>query len=150
MTVYFDTCSLQRPLDDKSQLRIRLEAEAVLSVIDLVETGILVLISSDALTYETERNPHPTRRQFVWEVLADASEHVEFTDRVERRAHELNQTGIQTLDSLHLASAEDAKADVFCTCDDSFLNKAKQEVSGTMKVVSPLELAEELDRWQSQ
>ena len=37
------------PDDDKSQLRIRLEAEAVLSVIDLVETGTLTLISSDAL-----------------------------------------------------------------------------------------------------
>ena len=150
MTVYLDTCSLQRPLDDKSQLRIRLEAEAILSVIDLVETGTLTLISSDALTYETERNPHPTRRQFVWEVVADASEHVEFTDRVEQRAHELNQAGLQTLDSLHLASAEDAEADFFCTCDDSFLNKAKQEVRGETKVVSPLEIAEALDKWQSQ
>lgn len=37
MILDLDTRSLQRPLDDRSQVRIRLEAEAVLSVIDLVE-----------------------------------------------------------------------------------------------------------------
>ena len=149
MTIYLDTCSLQRPLDDKSQLRIRLEAEAVLSVIDLIETGVLDLITSDALTYETSRNPRPTRQQFVWEVVAGAAGHVAFSEDVEKRAQELNQAGIKTLDSLHLASAEAGAADLFCTCDDSFLNKAKREVRGETKVVSPLELAEEIARWKS-
>ena len=150
MTVYLDTCSLQRPLDDKSQLRIRLEAEAVLSIIDLVEDGTIDLISSDALAYETERNPHPTRQQFVWEVVTESSSHVEFSDQVESRVEELNQTGIKTLDSLHLASAEEGGADFFCTCDDSFLNKAKREARGETKPVSPLDLAEEIEKWQSQ
>lgn len=149
MTVYLDTCSLQRPLDDKSQLRIRLEAEAVLSVIDLVEAGTLDLLSSDALTYENGRNPHPTRKQFSREVVAEAAWHIAFSDQVERRAQELNQAGIKTLDSLHLASAEKGEADFFCTCDDSFLNKAKREVRGETNVVSPLELAEEIEKWQS-
>lgn len=149
MTIYLDTCSLQRPLDDKSQLRIRLEAEAILSFIDLVEAGALDLISSDVLTYETERNPHPTRKQFVWEVVTDASAHIEFSDPIEKRGQELNQVGIKTLDSLHLASAEASQADIFCTCDDSFLNKAKQEVRGETKVVSPLELAELIEKWKS-
>jgi len=30
MKIYFDSCSLQRPLDDQSQILIALEAEAVL------------------------------------------------------------------------------------------------------------------------
>ena len=147
MLVYLDTCSLQRPLDDKSQLRIRLEAEAVLSVIDLAEAGALELLSSDALRYETTRNPHPARKQFVWEVLAGASAHVGFSERVETRAKVLNQTGIDTLDSLHLASAEEGEADFFCTCDDAFLQKAKREANDETRVVSPLELAEELETW---
>jgi predicted nucleic acid-binding protein len=150
MTLYLDTCSLQRPLDDRSQVRIRLEAEAVLSVIDLVEAGTLDLLSSDVLTYETEKNPHPTRREFVWEVLSSASRHVEYTDVVEKRAQELNQEGIDTLDSMHLASAEEADADVFCTCDDSFLTNAKREVSRETQVVSPLTLVEDIEGWQSQ
>ena len=39
MLLYLDLCSLQRPLDDKTQLRIALEAEAVLVVapIELIE-----------------------------------------------------------------------------------------------------------------
>ena len=33
MKVYFDMCSLQRPLDDKSQLRVLVEAQAVLGLL---------------------------------------------------------------------------------------------------------------------
>lgn len=150
MILYLDTCSLQRPLDDRTQVRIRIEAEAVLSVIDLVEAGTVDLLSSDALTYETEKNPHPTRKDFVWEVISSASGYVEFTQKVEKRTGELNQAGIETLDSMHLASAEEGDADFFCTCDDSFLTKAKREVSGETRVVSPLELVEEIEGWQPQ
>jgi predicted nucleic acid-binding protein len=150
MKVYLDTCSLQRPLDDKSQLRIRLEAEAILSVLDLSQAGRIELVSSDALLFEIRRNPHRTRQEFALETMAEASEHIEISESIEARAEELNQAGIKTLDSLHLASAEIGEADVFCTCDDTFLNKAKREVRGRPMVVSPLELAEELDQWLSQ
>ena len=39
MKVYFDTCSLHRPLDDKTQLRVALEAEAVLGLLTKCEAG---------------------------------------------------------------------------------------------------------------
>jgi hypothetical protein len=39
MRVYLDACCLNRPFDDRSQDRIRLEAEAVLAIIERVETG---------------------------------------------------------------------------------------------------------------
>ncbi len=150
MRVYLDTCSLQRPLDDKSQLRIRLEAEAILITLDLVKAGQLELISSEALLFEIGRNPHLTRQEFALETIAGAPSYVQLSETVERRAVELNQIGIETLDSLHLASAEAAEADLFCTCDDLFLKKAKRAVKGGIKVVSPLELAEEIEKWQSQ
>jgi predicted nucleic acid-binding protein len=150
MRIYLDNCSLQRPLDDKSQLRIRLEVEAIMVVLDMVKDGRLQLISSDALVFEISRNPHPTRQDFASETIADASMYVPLSQAVEARARELNQNGIETLDSLHLASAEGGKADFFCTCDDTFLKKARREVKGGTKVVSPLELAEEIERWQSQ
>jgi len=72
MKVYLDSCSLQRPLDDKSQLRIRLEAEAVLSVLDLVKAGRIQLVSSDTLDFEIGRNPNPTRYDFASETIAGA------------------------------------------------------------------------------
>jgi predicted nucleic acid-binding protein len=150
MKVYLDSCSLQRPLDDRSQLRIRLEAESILSVLDLVKAARIQLVSSDTRDFETGRNPNPTRYEFASETIADATTHVRLTHAVQNRAHELNQKGIDTLDSLHLASAEAAEVDLFCTCDDTFLKKAKREVRGKTKVVSPLELAEAIEIWQSQ
>lgn len=150
MKVYLDTCSLQRPLDDKTQLRIRLEAEAILSVLDLAKAGRIELVSSDTLLFEVRRNPHHARREFALETIAGFTNHVELTGGIQRRAKILNQAGIQTLDSLHLASAEAAGVDIFCTCDDWFLTKAKREAMRGRNVVSPLEFAEELEKWQSQ
>jgi len=150
MKVYLDTCSLQRPLDDKSQLRIRLEAEAILSVLDLSKAGQVKLVSSDALIFEVRRNPLQARREFALETITGFSSHVELTESVRVRAETLNQVGIKPLDILHLASAEAEGVDVFCTCDDSFLSKAKREAEGEIKVVSPLELAEKLEEWKSQ
>jgi len=45
-----------------------------------------------------------------------------------------------------LASAVEAKADFFCTCDDKLLNKAKAVDTLQTKVVSPLELITEVAR----
>nr|VFK11339.1 MAG: hypothetical protein BECKLPF1236A_GA0070988_1005215 [Candidatus Kentron sp. LPFa]VFK29956.1 MAG: hypothetical protein BECKLPF1236C_GA0070990_100997 [Candidatus Kentron sp. LPFa] len=46
MLIYLDTCCIQRPLDDRLQPRIDLEAEAILAVLDLIESGAVRLLSS--------------------------------------------------------------------------------------------------------
>ncbi len=56
MKIYLDNCALQRPLDDKSQMRIHLEAEAILSVLTLCKAGELDLLSSEALELEIANN----------------------------------------------------------------------------------------------
>jgi hypothetical protein len=48
-TVYLDLCCLNRPFDDQHQPRVRLEAEAVLALIELVRHGELNWIGSDIL-----------------------------------------------------------------------------------------------------
>jgi predicted nucleic acid-binding protein len=45
-----------------------------------------------------------------------------------------------------LASAEEAKVDYFCTCDDKFLKRAKAVQTLKTKVVSPIELIEEIEK----
>ena len=40
MKIYLDMCSLQRPLDTKTQLRIAVEAEAVLIVVSLFSPSV--------------------------------------------------------------------------------------------------------------
>jgi predicted nucleic acid-binding protein len=145
MKVYLDTCSLQRPLDNKSQIRITLEAEAVLGIIGLCEAGQLELVSSDVLVFEVRQNPQVTRREFGLEVLSKASSWVKLDKQIEERAKELNGFGLKPLDALHLASAEAIKADYFCTCDDKILRKTKAISSLNTKVLSPVELIEELN-----
>jgi hypothetical protein len=60
-----------------------------------------------------------------------------------------NQNGIRPLDALHLASAIDAGVDYYCTCDDTFLTKAKRQETGATTIVDPIELAEHIDQWPS-
>jgi predicted nucleic acid-binding protein len=147
MKVYLDTCSIQRPLDSKSQIRITLEAEAILGIIQLCEMGRLEIVSSEVLEYEMSRNPLSIRRNYGFEVLAKADTFIALEEGVENRATAFTQCGIQVVDALHLASAESSQADFFCTCDDKFLKNAKKINDLNIKVVSPVELIEVIESW---
>jgi predicted nucleic acid-binding protein len=144
MKIYLDNCALQRPLDDKSHTRIRLEAEAILSILAVCEAGEIDLISSEALTFEFEKNPLTARRDYAISALASATVRVAVNDKIENRADEFVHHGIHPLDALHLASAEEAGADYFCTCDDRFFKLARSVENLKTFPVTPLELIEEL------
>jgi predicted nucleic acid-binding protein len=145
MKIYLDNCSLQRPLDSRTSTRVVLEAEAILSVLTLLESGKIELISSEVLLFEIKKGPSSARREYALEVLSRARTFVRLNERVEKRAAKFMALGIKPLDALHLASAEEAKADRFCTCDDRFLQKAKAVAGLTTRPVSPIELIEELE-----
>jgi predicted nucleic acid-binding protein len=144
MRVYLDTCSLQRPLDSKTHSRIHLEGEAILDVLALCESGQIELVASEVLQFEIERIQDPLRRAHAYEALSKAGTYVDMTDATVVRAREMNESGIQPLDALHLAAAVEARVDYFCTCDDKFLRRAKILGTEQTKVVSPLELIVEL------
>jgi len=145
MRIYFDTCAVQRPLDDRTQLRVRVEGEAVLGVIAAAEDGRVELIASDVLRFETENNPIVSRRDFARRVLQLATGDVATTPGVAARAQQYEQEGIQPLDAVHLASAVEAKADLFCTTDDRLRRKGRRVNTQGTRVVSPLELIAELE-----
>lgn len=146
MKVYLDTCSIQRPLDTRSQIRITLEAEAVIGILALCEAGQVDLISSAALIFETRSTPDPVRREYGWMTLSKARYSIDLDDQIEQRARTLVALGIHPLDALHLASAEAAQAEYFCTCDDKLLAKARIVPDLRTKAVSPLELIEEVEK----
>jgi predicted nucleic acid-binding protein len=146
MKMYFDNCSLQRPLDSRTSTRVILEAEAMLSVLALLESSGIELVSSEILLFEINQDPNSARREYALEVLSRARSSVRLSERVEKRAARFVAIGIKPLDALHLASAEDAKVDCFCTCDDRFLRKAKTVAGLATRVVSPIELIEELEQ----
>lgn len=144
LRVYFDSCTIQRPLDDRRQVRIALETEAVLGLFGLVESGDIEMISSEVLQLETERIASPIRRIHAYTLLREAASSVEVTDAVVRRARYFVEFGVQPMDALHLACAEDAGCDYLCTCDDRFLKRANAVSRLKISVVSPLGLIEEL------
>ncbi len=144
MRIYLDMCSLQRPFDDKSQLRVLVEAEAVLGILALCESGQAELVASDALIFETDANPDPVRRDFAAQAIAKAAQFVVANEQVKAKALSYTAAGVKPLDALHLASAIEAQVDFFCTCDDRLLKKGRVLVVPPTKVVSPLELISEL------
>jgi predicted nucleic acid-binding protein len=144
--VYLDTCTLNRPLDDKAQVRVALEAEAVLGILTRFEEGSLGLVASEILALETQRNSQPERKAFVEGVIETATEFVLLNEAIRERGEELEKRGFRAFDALHLASAESSGADFFCTCDDRVLKKAGKQKDLRVRVVSPLQLAEEVSR----
>jgi len=144
MKVYFDTCSLNRPLDNKTELRVALEAEAVVGLIARCESGELTLVASEVLSLEISRNPHPQRKAYVLAILDIARVSILLDDAIQMRAKELEQHGFKPFDALHVASADSIPTDYFCTCDDRLLKKARLQPDLCVKVVSPLELASEV------
>lgn len=146
MRLYFDTCSLHRPLDDKAQLRVALESEAILGLLSMCEDGMHSFCSSDILQLENDRNPQAKRKEFADGILDKASETIEIDDEIGSRAKELEKRGFKAFDALHIASAESGKVDYLCTCDDRLLKKARRQTDLKVKVVSPLELAQELSQ----
>jgi len=142
--VYLDASALNRPFDDQSLPRNRLEAEAVIVILDQIEEGIVEMISSSALLYENLKSPLVYRREYVATYLDMASVFVTTDETLRERAREIAQRGIAPLDALHLASAERAGADWFLTCDDRMLRKARSgKLTVGAKVSTPVEFVAE-------
>lgn len=144
MKIYFDTCTLQRPGDDRAQMRIALEAEAILTLLAFCEQGKAVLVISDVIMFETNNNPNRQKQAIVTEIIKEAAEYINFSEAIEQRAKEFERSGIKAVDALHLAAADLSGIDYFCTCDDQFYRRAIRLPGLTVKVRMPLALAEEV------
>lgn len=128
-TVYLDLCCLNRPLDDQHQPRVRIEAEAVLALIELARHGELKWIGSDILDLESSRNPDIERRRRVEALLNCAISNVAAGERERQRGRELQAIGFAAFDALHIACAESAGAEVLLTTDDRLRARAVRETT---------------------
>jgi predicted nucleic acid-binding protein len=144
--IYLDLCAIQRPLDTPNQVRIILESEAVLGIINLCNAGQIELLSSEALLYEGEQSPLSIRREHTLAVLSKSGIVINVTEKEKMRAELIMKFGIKPLDALHLALAETGNADYFCTCDDRLLRNARLVKELRVKVVNPVELVEEIEK----
>jgi predicted nucleic acid-binding protein len=138
--VYVDLCCLKRPFDVRQDDRITLEAEASVTIIELIEKGKVHLISSGTLIVENNRNPRTDRRETTQRILNLNRTVSLLTTVVETKARRIHQYGLRAVDALHIALAEAADADAFITRDEGILKVARRQPDVfKVKVVNPIE-----------
>lgn len=139
MKIYLDLCCLNRPFDDQTQDRIRLESEAVLLILAHIQTGEWEWIGSDVLDFEIEQAPDSERKNRVRVLLSGISTSVSVERTEEARAQHLEKRAFHTFDALHLACAESGGADVFLTTDDRLMRLATRRANELLvRVQNPL------------
>jgi hypothetical protein len=134
--LYLDVCSFNRPFDDQSQLRIRLEAEAKLRIQEEIRARKIELVWSYILDYENDRNPYPERKDQIgaWRVYTELN--VQESTELVANAIRLHDEGLPKIDSLHLACAIATGCEYFITTDDRIL-KWEARVTA-IKIADPI------------
>lgn len=143
MRIYLDNCSFNRPFDDQRQTRVRLEAEAKLSIQEHIRGGTLELAWSYILDFENSANPFEERRTTIdgWRKYATID--IDETATILRQAQVLAGLGLSPKDCLHMACAIAGECMYFVTTDDDILKRGS-DVQGIM-VIDPTALVRELN-----
>ncbi len=70
--IYLDNCVFNRPFDDQTSIRIKLETEAKLYIQNKISENVIELVWSYILEYENEQNPFVERKETIkeWRDLA--------------------------------------------------------------------------------
>lgn len=142
--IYLDNCVLNRPFDDQSQERIRLETEAIILLLSRLERKEWTWLGSQALELEIDKTPDAEQQSRLRRVTEFIGVKIEIGEKELQRANELQRLGFVGFDAVHLACAENGKADVFLTTDDRLLKLAKRLAKKLhVKVENPLDWMKE-------
>ena len=145
MRVYLDMCCFNRPYDDQTQARIRLETEAKLLIQYKIKEGECHLLWSATLDFECSNNPYQAHRFAIekWRSLAETV--VVSTPEVIAQAQTLMRQGVGNYDALHVASALAGKAELFVTTDDRLFRKIQKHPD--IKCMLPGNALAYLENW---
>jgi predicted nucleic acid-binding protein len=144
--IYLDTCCYSRPSDDQTQLRVRRESEAILDILESAARGDLSIIGSDAVQDELAAIRDPDRQLGAKGLAAFSSEHVYLDEELRRRGGTLERIGLRGYDSVHVACAEAAGADVLLTTDDAMIRRARRlQNQLAVRVANPVSWLEEIE-----
>jgi hypothetical protein len=146
--VYLDLCCLKRPFDFQEQPVIRLQTEAVLSILAL-PSDTVELLQSQALVLENSLNPNQARREAVALWLSEAVAIAPNETDLSVRINELVAKGFKSFDAFHLASAELSGVAVFLTVDLPLLRlAARLSAELHVPVSDPVHFIEEISQWK--
>lgn len=118
MRIYLDNCCFNRPYDDQSQIRIRIESEAKLFIQAKILAGEIELAWSYILDFENSANPFPERRWSIAQWKAMAVVDVIESSSILEHAQQFESGGLRGKDALHIACALETGCECFLTTDD--------------------------------
>jgi len=132
-----DCCCLNRPSDDQTQDKIRLESDAILAILYKCLYNSWKLIGSDIIEYEIMQTPDQNKRKKAMNLYKIKKENIIMNNNITERAKEVQKYGMKPMDSLHFASAEYRNVNVLLTVDKDFLNNSKK-ITTSLKVINPI------------
>jgi hypothetical protein len=145
--VYLDLCCLKRPFDLQDQPIVRLQTEAVLSILALPSTRVEFL-RCPAHLLENSLNPVAARRDAVALWLSDGPITRPPEAELSARIATLVAMGFSSFDAFHLASAELSGALLFVSVDLRLLKTAGRHPGLlSIRVTDPVRLVEEVVEW---
>ena len=138
MKIYMDVCCLNRPFDDQSQDKVRLETEAIVSILKrCIFDRKWKLIGSEIISIEISKCRDTLKKHKVSFIHDSADVKVKYNAEIKSRAAEFRNYNIKLFDSLHLAAAEYANVDIFLTTDAQLI-KAAARAAVKIRAENPL------------
>lgn len=144
MKVYLDNCSFNRPFDNQSQIRVKIETDAKLYIQQLIKAQELELVWSYILEFQNTANPFEERKKQISKWKSFASEIIVENEKIILLAENfVKQFNFKAKDALHLACAIESNAKYLITTDDFILKKTN--LVNLINIVSPLTFLEKED-----
>lgn len=105
MKIYLDQCAYNRPFDDQSNVKNKLETMAKLHIQSQIKQGKYELVWSYMLDFENSNNPNEENKISIqqWENIAKYK--CKSSDKILMRGQEIEKQNIRSKDALHIACA---------------------------------------------
>ena len=126
MLLYLDCCCYNRPFDEIFQNNSLEESNAIISIIVRSAEGNDKILGSTVLDSEIAKIKDLEKKFKVEALYKFAKNYIPYTLEIQEFAKNLREKSkIHIKDSLHLASAEFGKADIFLTTDYRLIRSCK-------------------------
>ena len=136
--IYLDVCTLCRPFDNQSMMRIRLETDAYYLILKSIQDRTFEIIVSPVHFKEIEAIEDIYERIELTVLLNRYGKKPSFQfNEIKKRTEDLYSLNFGIADAAHVAFAE-TSADYFITCDDKLLKKVNKLEGINMEVVNPV------------
>ena len=141
LKIYLDICSYNRPFDDQSQMKIRLETEAKLYIQAAIRNGKYSLCWSFMLDYENGKSPYEEKREAIapWKQISD--DYCSPSESIRSRSKEIMERGVKHFDALHIACAIENGCEYFITTDKRLTNKNIANIN----IINPIDFVREVE-----